>query len=234
MLPKNISDFIQAACTDANITLKHACQKSGVRYNTLWSQITHQRAIPFETIDALAFVLGKPLDYFSQHPSRYLKRKELARDVLALVDAMIDNAEPESPRPTIAELKQRMEEANFRISGIEDMLRYCDMYYPLAAEDELPHPISFGAESLSRQYLKFEKPADYYAKVALFEGELIRQSLQAHKDLKDRPFTVSSQTISEVIDGRAVSGCYLRAAARAIGDGGRERTVIMTQFVAAY
>ena len=53
-------------CKLKGLTLRAACQASGLKYSTLHAQISNRRPIPFKTIDKLSRKLNVPLSYFSE------------------------------------------------------------------------------------------------------------------------------------------------------------------------
>lgn len=227
----SIWEKIELACQKKGVKLKPLCSKANVNYSTLHQQLTRRSNIPFQTVDALAAALELPLEHFSSQPRTRDHRRALFREVIDLLEEYADPAPTKDTGPDTSELWQRLAQADYRLEALGDMLDHCDIYYPLAPEDAMPHPESFGRLSLSRKFLHFDKKSDYYQKVANFDPAMRERSMLAHKMVEQQPFSVASETISEVIDGKLVKGCYLRATAKVTDRSNQGRTLIFTQFV---
>ena len=231
MKSHNLWEKVEFACRDRGIKLKPLCAKANVSYGTLHQQLTRRSNIPFQTIDAIAAALDLPLDHFSDQPRAREHKSAVIREIIGILEDYVD-PQPEAPsRPDTSALWARLNQTGFKLEGLGDLLEYCDIYYPLAPEDAMPHPESFGRLSLSREFLHFDRKRDYYQKVEGFDPKMRKRSMTAHQMVKEQPFSVASETISEVIDGNLIKGCYLRAAARVSDASNREKTLIFTQFV---
>lgn len=221
---------IEVACRDAGMKLKHICERAGVKYGTLHQQISRQSSIPFSTVDAISSELGLPLEYFSDLPQRTQSKEALAAEILRVLDksdATVEN----TVSPTVEDFWRRLSDSSFNLERLGDFRRHCDIYFPLAAEDEMPHPVQFGRDSLSRSFLGLTNKTSYYNKMRSFDPGLKERSFAAHQEVNERRFLVTTETINETIDNLPVQGCYLRATAR-VSDGRKQsRTLIFTQFL---
>ncbi len=218
----------------ANLSLKALTDGAGVEYATLYQQIRRGTEIPFSTVDAIASYLNLPLELFSTFPANQDASLAVARQVASSAQAMVANNDPRVTGPDIASFWRRLIEVDYRLDELGDMSAHIDIYDPLEATSLVAAPESFGRLSLARTVLKICTPEDYHRRVAKFSDDIRQRAMIRHARANTEQFHFASETISEVIDGVEVAGCYLTATARGTDRAGRPKTGLLTQYVTSF
>ncbi len=226
-----LTDKIEKARLEAGVKLKPLADKAGVNYATLYNQITHNRPIPFETVDALADALGLPLEYFSSRPRQIDQSISIANRVLSAARALVAADDARASGPTAQDFWRRLYEVDFELDEIGAIGAHIDIYEPLDPSHDAPRPVAFGRKSLIRSELGICTPSDYYERMTQFDDGIKERSLQCHANALQHRFQTGTEVIFEQIDGQMVAGCYIRSVAQGRVRTGELRTAILTEYV---
>ncbi len=225
--PPNIGQIVEDLCKMSGWKLKPLCEAAGVKYSTLHQQISRRSSIPFEVIDAIAHTLGRPLTDFSNYKETSIS-KQVAADRILDILQMISHEEGEN-NPKIDDFHKAVQSSGFSLQNLGEIKQYCDIYFPLDGEHTSPHPLKFGEKSPARTILGMSDSTTYYQRLSKMDDKLKAGARQDHERALTEDFFVTTVRIDEIIEGRRVSGLYMRAMARLKSPDSTPKTVLFTQ-----
>ncbi len=226
---------IKGLCDKHGLSLKLACQKSGVAYGTLHAQLKNQREIPFSTMDKLAKLFDVPLSYFSENRASMSILSEEGQSQLhhraasaytsALQSAQLDLMRKGFEIGTEQILDWLASEGAL-LSNF-DAIRDCvDLFHPVESTDVLMRPAQIGRQSLVTKQLGLEDESHYTDVVSKFDRTLINRVLHAHARSAEVPYMVSDEAIDVVFGNKRVRHTYRRVVARVRDLNGAEYTLV--------
>lgn len=235
-----LADKISKLCASRGVSLKRACEHSGVSYNTLSSQIANQRSIPFETISALADFFHVPLDVFAEKRSMLSlhvdsQADEVHRrtaDVYSVAmqvakDRMLADGYPFGTDEVLNWLSRN----DGRLDDFDVLKEHVDLFHPIRAEDKMMMPARLGVQSLATEFFSLKGIDDYLDKVGQFDRSIIDSVIEAHIQASHVPYTVSDQDIHVRVGEREIRERYRRIIAKVHDQNGTEFTLVHARIV---
>ncbi|WP_274960784.1 helix-turn-helix domain-containing protein [Lentibacter algarum] len=225
-------------CKLKGLTLRAACQASGLKYSTLHAQISNRRPIPFKTIDKLARTLNAPLSFFSDGSPLFQFAASpnggTSEVVLELEQSINDHSKTLSARGhhiSIDNVLDWLVQNDFQLKNFDWLKESVDLYYPLKEGEIMAHTFSAGPQSLATQILGFSDQIDpdiYYGKFDPKDLQVIRLS---HRQVEQHKYSITDQPIEVVRNGMRLSGVYRKLMAGVRDEDGTGLTLVFCRIV---
>lgn len=211
-----IAAKIQAACKLANIKLKPACELANISYGTLYSQIKHDRPIPFDTVHKLSVVLQIPIEFFTEAESEMAAQVAPQNKWQAAEFANADRAACSRAgfHVTTDHILDWYRREGGQLRNWEWFGDQVDLYQPIKDTDAIMHPIRIGSRSTTAERLMLAGKSDFYKVVGSFGEKVIERAMHSHKMLDSVPYFVSDETIDVFTKGQRVTGGYRKVTMR--------------------
>ena len=203
-------------CKLKGLTLRAACQASGLKYSTLHAQISNNRPIPFKTIDKLSRKLSVPLSYFSEGQPLF-QVNALAADSApsgsmlqfeTSVNAQAKVLAEQGYHPSIDDVLDWLVHVDFQLKDFDWIKDQVDLYYPLQTDDIMARPYSVGNESLAAQLLGFSKDADLHNYFGRLDPKDVAAFRISHAAIKPHVYNVTDHQFNAQWTQGVISGSY--------------------------
>lgn len=207
---------IESACGFAGLKLKQACDLSGVKYGTLYTQLNQGREVPFSSVQRLSSTLNVPLTFFETAQAESLPqsgqeaRKRMAQEI---------NAERDSEcragfSVTTDHILDWFHKENGDLRNwawFEDQL---DIYHRPLATDAVMRPVTMGHRSITTERFMLNSTSDFLKVVSKFDKAVVDKAMQTHRQLEHVPYIVTDEDLDVVVKGQSIRGGYRKVAMR--------------------
>ena len=226
-------------CKLKGVTLRAACQASGLKYSTLHAQISNNRPIPFKTIDKLSRKLSVPLSYFSEGQPLF-QVNALAADSApsgsmlqfeTSVNAQAKLLAEQGYHPSIDDVLDWLVHVDFQLKDSDWIKDQVDLYYPLQTDDIMARPHSVGNESLAAKLLGFSKDVDLKAHVDKFDTNDVAVIRLSHAAITPQVYSVTDQAFHAQWNQGVISGSYRKLMAGVRDDNGVPLTLVFCRLI---
>lgn len=196
------------------VSLKVLCERAGVSYKTLHSQIRNKRKIPVETIYAICHHWPLPLDYFSPYRAKTLVLSNQERpsrmEAIAIeaVERRIQQIRIEAlerkPQFDTMDILDWVRRGGPEQSSGEGIMSHCDLFYPMGPEDNVPKPYSIGRNSKSASRFKVGSEDEYVRKVTDINPNVLEAIKQGHMEVRHKPYTITDVELRAKVEGCSI------------------------------
>ena len=226
-------------CKLKGVTLRAACQASGLKYSTLHAQISNNRPIPFKTIDKLSRKLSVPLSYFSEGQPLF-QVNALAADSApsgsmlqfeTSVNAQAKLLAEQGYHPSIDDVLDWLVHVDFQLKDFDWIKDQVDLYYPLQTDDIMARPHSVGSESLAAKLLGFSKDVDLKAHFDKFDTNDVAVIRLSHAAITPQVYSVTDQAFHAQWNQGVISGSYRKLMAGVRDDNGVPLTLVFCRLI---
>ncbi len=203
-------------CKLKGLTLRAACQASGLKYSTLHAQISNRRPIPFKTIDKLSRKLSVPLSYFSEGQPLF-QVNALAADSApnsamlqfeTSVNAQAKLLAEQGYHPSIDDVLDWLVHVDFQLKDFDWIKDKVDLYFPLQTDDIMARPHSVGNQSLAAKLLGFSKDVDLKAHFDKFDANDVAVIRLSHAAITPQVYSVTDHQFNAQWIHGVISGSY--------------------------
>ena len=196
-------------CKLKGLTLRAACQASGLKYSTLHAQISNRRPIPFKTIDKLSRKLnvGQPLFQVNalatdSAPSGSMLQFETS------INAQAKLLAEQGYYPSIDDVLDWLVHVDFQLKDFDWIKDQVDLYYPLQTDDIMARPHSVGSESLAAKLLGFSKDADLHNYFGRLDPNDVAAFRISHAAIKPHVYNVTDHQFHAQWTQGLINGSY--------------------------
>ena len=235
-----VGDRINDACGQNGLTLAAACAQADVNYKTLHAQIRNDRAIPFETIDALAQSFSLPIDYFSAyrsklgvHPgsdSNLLHQRAAAAYTAALRSEQIEMLKTGFDIGT-DEVLNWLGAQNGRLTNFDALRERVDLFHEVGTEDTMMRPHRIGKQSLAKKFFRLDDEDHYVKVVGGFDRNIINEVILAHLQASRLKYSITDLDIDVRIGSHRVVQSYRRIIAPVRDMNGRKFMLVHAKLI---
>ena len=226
-------------CKLKGVTLRAACQASGLKYSTLHAQISNNRPLPFKTIDKLSRKLSVPLSYFSEGQPLF-QVNALAADSApsgsmlqfeTSVNAQAKLLAEQGYHPSIDDVLDWLVHVDFQLKDSDWIKDQVDLYYPLQTDDIMARPHSVGNESLAAKLLGFSKDVDLKDHFDKFDTNDVAVIRLFHAAITPHVYSVTDQAFHAQWNQGVISGSYRKLMAGVRDDNGVPLTLVFCRLI---
>lgn len=226
-------------CKLKGLTLRAACQASGLKYSTLHAQISNRRPIPFKTIDKLSRKLNVPLNYFSEGQPLF-QVNALAADSApsgsmlqfeTSVNAQAKLLAERGYSPSIDDVLDWLVHVDFQLKDFDWIKDKVDLYFPLQTDDIMAQPYSVGRESLAAQLVGFSKDVDLKAHFDKFDANDVAVIRLSHASITPQVYSVTDQAFHAQWNQGVISGSYRKLMAGVRDENGVPLTLVFCRLI---
>ena len=234
-----ISEKITHLCKLKGVTLRAACQAAGLKYSTLHAQISHNRPVPFATIDKLARTLNVPLTFFSDQQPVFQIAPDAAEPVpnkMMLTLERAFNAQSKSLTDqglsiSIDDVLDWLVHVDFRLTDFDWIKDRVDLYHPLQDGEIMAQPFAVGGQSLAAQLLGFNRESDLKEYYERFDPDNVAQIRLSHKAIEPQKYSVTDQPFVAQRNGAEIRGSYRKLMAGVVGTDGSPFTLVFCRLI---
>lgn len=236
-LGRTVSDF----CDQHFGGLKKACAAAGLKYTTLHGQISHQREIPFSTIDRLCSTAGVSLEVFRGDRATIGVAPANTSDALHMRAAAAYN---QALRDVQAEMRRFgsdvlvddvlnwLHRHGGRLTDFDVLRQRVDLFHKLTPEDRIMKPQHIGAGSLVARSFDIRDVSEYVPKVTQLGTTVLENSVAAHLRVQQtRQYQVEDIELTGAVDGHGIDLKYRRIMAPVMALDGSEFTLVFAQLL---
>jgi len=233
-----ISEKILHLCKLRRLTLRAACQASGLKYSTLHAQISNDRPIPFLTIDKLARTLNVPLSYFSDHqpifqfePENPDKQSEMMVTLERSINEHTRKLAAKGHHISIDDVLDWLVHDDFKLANADWIRDRIDLFHKRTQDHSFPVPSHIGKHSLSAQFLGLNTELNYQEHLTRIDPKLIEKINADHGAIEPQKYTVSDQAIDVTVNGARVRGSYRRLLAGVSNEAGEKFILVFCRLI---
>ena len=223
--------------------LKAACTTAGLKYSTLHAQISHEREIPFGTIERLCDAAGVSLEVFRKsratiglaapETSDALHRRAAAAYTQALRDVQTEMRR--SGGDIICDdVLNWLHRNSGRLTDFDTLRERVDLFELPTADTTIMEPSRIGHNSLAAQYFGIRDTSQYVGQVSKLDGSVIADSLAAHwRVQKTQRYEIADVSISTHLEGNLIDEKYRRIMAPVETLDGKKLTLVFAKVLSS-
>lgn len=221
--------------------LKKACTAAGLKYTTLHAQITHEREIPFSTVERLCAAAGVSLDMFRSEPaaiglaavdtSDELHRRAAQAYSQALRDVQADMRRYGTDI-MVDDVLNWLHRHNGRLTDFDAIRERVDLFHRVSPDDRIMTPEQIGKGSLVARCFEIGDTSEYISKIGQLDASVIESSVAAHLKVgRTRRYQVEDIQLDGTIDKHNFNVQYRRVMAPVTALDGAEYTLVFAQLL---
>ncbi len=221
--------------------LKPACDAAGLKYTTLHAQITHEREIPFTTIERLTSVAGVSLEVFRRD------RAAIGIATIDISDTLHKRAAAlysQALRDVQAEMRKFgtdimcddvlnwLHRNNGRLSEFDTLRERVDLFEVARPGDRIMKATRVGKGSVAARYFNISDAAEFGAKARQLDSSIINNSMAAHfKVHQTQRYQIEDVNITGLVDGQQIHEKYRRIMAPVETLDGKKLTLVFAKIL---
>ncbi len=221
--------------------LKAACTTAGLKYSTLHAQISHEREIPFGTIERLCDAAGVSLEVFRKsratiglaalETSDALHRRAAAAYTQALRDVQTEMRR--SGGDIICDdVLNWLHRNNGRLTDFDALRERVDLFEVPTTESLIMEPENIGHVSLAARFFNIADTSEYRSRIRDLEPGLVSNSLAAHWRVRNTMrYDIEDVAVCLDVNGNHLEGKYRRIIAPVETLDGRQLTLVFAQVI---
>lgn len=221
--------------------LKKACTAAGLKYTTLHAQITHEREIPFSTIERLCSTAGVSLEVFRKDRAAIgiapvNTSDELQRRAAAAYSQALRDVQEEMRRfgtdIMCDDVLNWLYRNNGRLTDFDTLRERVDLFEVARPDDRIMTANRIGRGSLAARYFNISDTSDYLTKVGQLDRSIVDTSLASHLRVQQtQRYQIEDVSISAQIDGREIHEKYRRIMAPVETLDGKKLTLVFAKIL---
>jgi hypothetical protein len=221
--------------------LKKACSAAGLKYTTLHAQISHEREIPFSTIERLCSTAGVSLDMFRGdraaigvapvNTSDVLHRRAAAAYTQALRDVR-DDMRRFGTDILVDDVLNWLHRHGGRLTDFDTLRERVDLFEAARPNDRIMQASRIGRGSLAARYFNISDTSEYLAKVGQLDRSIVDTALASHLKVQEtQRYQIEDVSITGQIDGREIHEKYRRIMAPVETLDGKKLTLVFAKIL---
>ena len=221
--------------------LKAACKAADLKYTTLHAQISHNREIPFSTIERLCSVAGVSLEAMrgekaaigvaAERTSDLLQRRAAAAYTQALRDVQ-DEMRRHGTDIICDDVLNWLHRNGGRLTDFDTLRERVDLYEPAAPGDRIMRPKRIGRTSVAARYFHTSDAAEFVQKACQLDRSILDNSMAAHVRVQEtQRYQIEDVSIAGIVDGQEIHEKYRRVMAPVETMDGKKLTLVFAKIL---
>ena len=219
--------------------LKAACKAADLKYTTLHAQISHNREIPFSTVERLCSTAGVSLEAMrgekaaigvaAERTSDLLQRRAAAAYTQALRDVQ-DEMRRHGTDIICDDVLNWLHRNGGRLTDFDSLRERVDLFHVPACDDGIMRAHRIGKGSLAAQYFDIRDTSHYHQKISQLDRQTIDMTMRAHFRVQEtQRYQIEDVSISAVVDGQEIREKYRRIMAPVEALSGQKLTLVFAK-----
>lgn len=221
--------------------LKRACTATGLKYTTLHAQITHEREIPFSTIERLCAIAGVSLEVFRSDRAAIgitpvNTSDELHKRAAAAYSQALRDVQEEMRRfgtdIMCDDVLNWLHRNGGRLTDFDTLRERVDLYEPAAPGDRIMRPKRIGRTSVAARYFHTSDAAEFVQKACQLDRSILDNSMAAHVRVQEtQRYQIEDVSIAGIVDGQEIHEKYRRVMAPVETMDGKKLTLVFAKIL---